>query len=136
MSGKRNHAMKLSPQQGETKHKATSVAQSPFPSERVTKKKKLGTFMSQGLVRALGVMLLTLSAAVYLQLVPLTLVMLGGYLGVQPDAGLNNMDTLIWGITGFAVVVPMVWVFIKWVKYIWGRFIVQPLSLFPSSSSN
>lgn len=95
-------------------------------------KQRMGTFMATGIIRALGIVLLVVSMGAYFQIVPLTLVFIGGYLGVQPGASYGEMDTLIWAMTGIAVIIPMVWAFIKWVKYVWVRFIIRPISLIPS----
>lgn len=98
-------------------------------------KQQMALFVATGFVRTLGIILLVVSMGAYFQIVPLTLVFVGGYLGVKPDATYSEMDTIIWAISSAAFIVPMVWAFIKWVKYIWARFIIDPISLFPSRTA-
>lgn len=111
---------------------STSHHSTPSETKPKSMTSQMGTFMATGLIRTLGIILLIVSTGAYFQLVPLTLVFVGGYLGVQPGATFSDMDTMIWAISGVAFLVPMVWAFIHWVKYIWGRFIIHPISLFPS----
>lgn len=110
-----------------------SIDRSPQPeAEPKSTKQQMVMFMATGLVRTLGIILLIVSMGAFFQIVPLTLVFVGGYLGVQPNATYTEMDTIIWAISSVAFIVPMVWAFIKWVKYIWARFIIHPISLIPS----
>lgn len=99
-----------------------------------TKKQQASTFLMHAAIRFVGLMLVTISVTMYAQLVPLTLVFMGGYLGIAPDASLNQMDTLIWAMTGVALIVPMGWVFLRWLQYVWTRFLLHPSRLYSKRS--
>lgn len=103
-------------------------------SSKLTKKRQASTFFMHAAIRFVGLMLVTISGTMYAQLVPLTLVFMGGYLGIQPDATINQMDTLIWALTGIALLVPMGWIFIRWLQFVWTRFILNPARLYRKPS--
>lgn len=85
--------------------------------------------------RAIGLVVIVMSAAMYVQLVPLVMVFTGGYMGIQSGEVTLNMDLMIWLITGVALVVPMIYIFIQWMKYIWSRFVTTPYPV-PTFLSN
>lgn len=76
--------------------------------------------------RILGVGLLILSFAVYLQLVPLSLVLVGGMMGLGADDPVVSADGVVWILSSAAMLAPMVYFFIRWVQYLWVRFIRRP----------
>lgn len=85
--------------------------------------------------RVIGLVVIVMSATMYVQLVPLVMVFIGGYMGIQSGEVTLNMDLMIWLITGIALVVPMIYIFIQWMKYIWSRFVTTPYPI-PTFFSN
>lgn len=82
--------------------------------------------------RALGVFFLAISASVFVQAIPLMYVFIGAYLGVPADATVSQMDTLVWLLTSFTMMILAVYAFISWMKFLWRRFITNPRPLFSS----
>ena len=75
--------------------------------------------------RILGVGILAMSLSVFVQSVPLLFVFLGGILGVHPDAKASDMDTMVWLLTSVTMMVLSLYVFIRWIRYVGRRFIIE-----------
>lgn len=78
---------------------------------------RIGRFV----VRAVAALVLIGGSSLYFQLVPLLLVLLGGYMGVSRLE--LTVDVLIYGLSGLAIVLPAVYFYSVTVAYIARRFI-------------
>lgn len=78
---------------------------------------RIGRFV----VRAVAALILLGGSSLYFQLVPLSLVLLGGYLGVNRLE--LTVDVLIYGLSGLAIVLPAVYFYSVTVAYVARRFI-------------
>ena len=72
---------------------------------------------------AFGLVLLVMSASVFVQVIPLVYIFIGGLLGLPADAKLNTMDGGIWVLTCVTTMLIAVYGFIAWSKYVWNRFV-------------
>ncbi|MGX1195852.1 hypothetical protein [Metabacillus sp. SLBN-84] len=80
--------------------------------------------------KAFGAFLLAMSTSVFVQGIPLMFVFIGAYLGVPADAAAGDMDTMVWLLTSVTMMILAVYGFIKWMKFLWRRFITNPAPLF------
>jgi len=76
--------------------------------------------------RGFGLVLLAMSASVFIQMIPLVYIFIGGLLGLPADAKLTSMDGAIWLLTCVTAMLIAVYGFIAWTKYVWGRFVNAP----------
>lgn len=95
--------------------------------EKDSKRRQKGVIF---FVRVFGLFLMTLVSVIYVQLVPLLLIFLGGYMGIPVDAGINSMDTMIWILASLAMIGPLLYGYIKIITKIWHRMIIDGSALF------
>lgn len=84
--------------------------------------------VKKSVVRALGVFLLGASVSIYVQALPLVFVFLGGYMRLPSDGSATIMDLSIWILTCVGILIPSIYVFIVWMKFVWRRFVKNPQS--------
>ncbi|WP_078598688.1 hypothetical protein [Evansella clarkii] len=82
------------------------------------------------LTRMFGALLLLVSGSMFMQGIPLMFVFIAAYLGIPADATVGGIDTMVWLLTSVTMMVLAIYVFIVWIKFIWGRFITNPKPLF------
>lgn len=81
---------------------------------------------------ATGLLALFLSVTVYMQALPMVFVFSGGFMGIPSDATMNDVDSVIWLFTSFALMLVSVYGFIAWAKYLFGKFISNIAPIFQS----
>lgn len=91
---------------------------SPFV---VLRHKLEGTLLGRTFLRILGVVAIGVLTGIYFQVVPLLLVLLGGYMGINRLE--LTVDAVIYALSGLAIVAPMVYFYSKGVLYLWGRLV-------------
>lgn len=79
------------------------------------------TLIGRLVLRLVGVLGISVLSGLYFQMVPLLLVLLGGYLGITRLE--LTVDVLIYGLSGFAVVLPLVYFYTKAVAALWHRLV-------------
>lgn len=87
------------------------------------------------LVRSFGLFLIFLSFGLYAQLVPLTLVFVGGMVGIGADADIVTTNGVVWVLSSLVLLAPMVYFFIRWVQYLWMRLVLRPTLSIPRAWS-
>lgn len=98
----------------------------PVPTVQATafsplRAKLEGTLLGRTFLRIVGVAGIGVLTGLYFQVVPLLLVLLGGYMGINKLT--LTVDAVIYALSGLAVVAPMVYFYIKGVLYLWGRLV-------------
>lgn len=81
-----------------------------------------GTMTGRFLLRILGVVGVAVLTGIYFQMVPLLLVLLGGYMGVNRLE--LTVDVLIYGLSGLAIVLPAVYFYTALVRALVRRLIL------------
>lgn len=84
--------------------------------------------VKKSVLRAVGVFLLGASISIYVQALPLVFVFLGGYMRLPSDGSATIMDLSIWILTCVGILIPSIYVFIVWMKFVWQRFVRNPQS--------
>lgn len=95
------------------------------PNDPTQKDKTVATFVRLSKL-VFGLFMIVATSAFYIQLVPLALVFSGGIIGIEPGDISLTMDVLIWIMTGIGILIPMVYFYIRWVYYLWMRFVITP----------
>lgn len=70
-----------------------------------------------------GVVFILTSLSLYVQAVPLLYVFVGGYVGVAFQGTPNTTDLMVWAFASLSVLVPTVYGFIQWIRFLYRRFI-------------
>lgn len=84
--------------------------------------------VKKSVLRAVGVILLGVSTSIYVQVLPLVFVFLGGYMRLPLKGSATIMDLSIWILTCVGILIPSIYAFITWMKFVWKRFVRNPQS--------
>lgn len=79
--------------------------------------------------RTIGIVLIIISFGVYIQALPLMLILLGGIIGVMSDGQFADVDTIVWAITSIGVLVPTLYAMITFWKFLWKKFVLNASKL-------
>lgn len=108
------------------KSKQSRDAISPIKTKQDDKRK---SYVVRQTIRALGLLILGFSASLYIEGLPIVFVFLTGYVGVRLDAKLSTVGSGLWLLSCIGVMLPLLYVFLAWIRFVWHRFLVHPESV-------
>lgn len=101
------------------KNKGTS--KQPDAAGQSTKKRSAKTTFKS----IMGIILIGISVSVYLQALPLTIIFLGGMLGIPATSDAAPADMLVWGVSGIGVAGLVTYSLIRLCGAIWHGMVKQ-----------
>lgn len=88
------------------------------------------TWLERTISRIVGVFALAFVTSVYVQVLPLVLVFLSGYIGIS-TGDVAMLDAMIFCLSGVALIVPLIYAFIILAKSIWLHLLLHPRLVMP-----